>query len=286
MASQRTSSGYNNAAYCHQYDYVQLSSYHSPSIMNHEHDTYMTSTAVDNCCYEQEDEIQLPAVTPRQLIREPPIGASMTIRITETRGDHMSRRSTTATRVSPKRNCHNGTATTSGSGHRNEVRVTPPRTPKQNVPVVALTPRTARTVISQSERREGNVTSRRQPDFAPRTSTSPAKPSVSRVRCVLTPQPNTAVIPPMYACANSPNASSPPLRQEPFSATGLVCRKSPTRIEASPGFKASWIHAPTPYQTPPTGTLATAGANLLLCGLVTVVLCFYMMSKVRTPHPS
>jgi hypothetical protein len=72
-----------------------------------------------------------------------------------------------------------------------------------------------------------------------------------------------------------------PQKQEPFLATGLVCRKSPTRIEASPGLKASWIHIPTPYQTPPTGTIATAGAGLLLCGAVTIVLSLYMMSKVR-----
>jgi hypothetical protein len=38
---------------------------------------------------------------------------------------------------------------------------------------------------------------------------------------------------------------------------------------------------PTPYQTPPTGTIVTAGAALLLCGAVTIVLSLYMMSKVR-----
>jgi hypothetical protein len=70
-------------------------------------------------------------------------------------------------------------------------------------------------------------------------------------------------------------------KQGPFLATGVVCRKSPARIDTSPGFKASWIHIPTPYQTPPTCTITTAGGSLLLCGAVAIVLCLYMMSQVR-----
>jgi hypothetical protein len=97
------------------------------------------------------------------------------------------------------------------------------------------------------------------------------------------PHRSTAVIPPTYTCANASTVSARPLvpqKQEPFLATGVVCRKSPARIDASPGLKASWIHTPTPYQTPPTCTIATAGGTLLLCGAVSIVLCLYMMSQV------
>jgi hypothetical protein len=60
-----------------------------------------------------------------------------------------------------------------------------------------------------------------------------------------------------------------------------LCRKPPARTDTSPGLKASWIHIPAPYQTPPSGTVTTAGATLLVCGAVTMALCLYMMSKVR-----
>jgi hypothetical protein len=119
-------------------------------------------------------------------------------------------------------------------------------------------------------------------------SQSSSRPSARAVKYVLAPQVptpprhNTAVISPMYTSVNTPSILAPTTVTDPrpFLATGLVCRKSPVRPDASPGLKASWIHIPTPYQTPPTGAIATAGAVLLLCGAVTTLLSMYMMSKV------
>jgi hypothetical protein len=116
--------------------------------------------------------------------------------------------------------------------------------------------------------------------------TSPTKKSVRNMKYELTTQTsahhrrNTAVIPPMYTRADVSDVSAP-RKQEPFLASRVVYRKSPTRTDRSPGLKASWIHIPEPYQSPPAGTVVTAGVMLLLCGAVTMVLCLYMMSKVR-----
>lgn len=300
MASQRAPNGYNNPAYCNQYDYDQLTKHLSPGIMNHGNQTYIATAAVDNYCYEEDEEIQLSTIVPRQqtrhLVREPPIGASTTLRITETRVDNMSPRTTTI-RMSPKRNHQNGTAMIYPvGGHRNETTITSPRTPKKNYSVIVTsTPRKPHTFASQSPGRAEIVSPRRQqvcarnakpvsPVSSARKAilpTSPAKTSVRNMKYELTPQTstrprrNTAVIPPTYTCADT-SAVSAPKKQEPF-----LCRKPPARTDTSPGLKASWIHIPAPYQTPPSGTVTTAGATLLVCGAVTMALCLYMMSKVR-----
>jgi hypothetical protein len=256
--------------------------------MNHGKQTYMGPTAIDNYCYAEDEEIELSSTVVRQQIRkpvrEPPIGASTTFKITETCADNISAR-TTATPVSPKRNPPKGTKIASTrSDHQNETTITPPRTPKKNVSVI-VTSNPRKSSASESPRRAVTLSPRRQqtcatvpPLSSPRKAimpTSPTRPSVRAVKYVLAHR-NTAVIPPMYTSANSARISDPQ-KQEPF----LACRKSPTGIDTSPALKASWIHMPTPYQTPPTGTIVTAGATLLLCGAVTVVLSLYMMSKVR-----
>jgi hypothetical protein len=267
--------------------------------MNHGNRTYIASTAIDNHCYLEDEEIELSSTVVRQQmrkpVREPPIGASTTFKITETGVDNISAR-TTATPVSPKRNPPNGTKIASPrSDHQNETTITPPHTPKKKISlIVSSNPRKSR--ASESPRRPLTLSPRRQQMCAQNTATvpprkpilpaSPTRSSVGAVKYVLTPRAptlphhNTAVISPMYTSANTARVSNPQ-KQGPFLATGLVCRKSPTGIDTSPGLKASWIHMPTPYQTPPTGTIVTAGATLLLCGAVTVVLSLYMMSKVR-----
>jgi hypothetical protein len=263
--------------------------------MNHVNQTYIASTAIDNCCYAEDEEIELSSSVVRQQIRkpirEPPIGASTTIKITEACVDSVAAR-ITATPVSARRKPPNGTKFASPrNDHQKETAITPPHTPKKNVSVVTSNPRKQR--ASESARRVVTLSPRRQQICAQYTATVPPLSSprkaispISSVRAVMTPRAstlphhNTAVIPPMYTSANTARISDPQ-KQEPFLATGLVCRKSPTVIDTSPGLKASWIHIPTPYQTPPTGTIVTAGATLLLCGAVTVVLSLYMMSKVR-----
>lgn len=310
MASQRTSSGYNNPAYCSQHDYGQLTSEVSPGVMNHGRATYVASIAVDNCCYEEDEEIPLSASVVRhqvrQLVREPPIGASATLKVSETSVDSMPLR-TTALPMSPKRTFPSGAVMDSpASGHQNKTIITSPRTPKKNSTVIVTsTPRKCHAVETTSPQRQTTLSPRRQqacrqkpttisPVSTPRRAilpTSPTKPSVRNAQYVLPPQNSTpphrstAVISPMYMCANTSTFSARPLvpqEQGPFLATGAVCRKSPARIDTSPGLKASWIQIPTPYQTPPTCTITTAGGSLLLCGAVSVVLCLYMMSQVRT----
>lgn len=307
MASQRTSSGYNNPAYCSQHDYGQLMRDVSPGMMNHGKVTYIATTAIDNYCYEEDEDMQRSTTIvrqqARQLVREPPIGASTTLRVCETSADNIPLRTTLP--VSPKRNQPSGRAMDSpGSGHRYETIIISPRTPKKNSSaIVTSTPRKCHVGATRSPQRAMTLSPRRQqvcgqksstvsPVSTPRKAilpTSPTKSSVRNAKYVLPPQNSTpphrstAVIPPTYTCANASTVSARPLvpqKQEPFLATGVVCRKSPARIDASPGLKASWIHTPTPYQTPPTCTIATAGGTLLLCGAVSIVLCLYMMSQV------
>jgi hypothetical protein len=257
--------------------------------MNHGNQTYIASTAIDNYCYAEDEEIELSSSVVRQQtrkpVREPPIGASTTFKITETSADNISAR-IPATPVSPKRHYPNGTKIAPPrSDHQNQTTVSSPRTPKKNV--------TVRSHASEPPGRAVTISPRRQQMCAKNTTprktispTSARRTSVRAVKYVLTPRASTlphhnmAVIPPMYTPASTARFSDPQ-KQAPFLATGLVCRKSPTRMDTSPGLKASWIHMPTPYQTPPTGTIVTAGATLLLCGAVTVVLSLYMMSKVR-----
>jgi len=310
MASQRTSSGYNNPAYCSQHDYGQLMTEVSPGVMNHGRATYVASIAVDNCCYEEDEEIPLSTTVVRhqvrQLVREPPIGASATLKVNETSADIMPLRTTTLP-MSPKRTHPSGIVMDSPArGHQNKTIITSPRTPKKNSSVIVTsTPRKFHAVETISPKRPTTLSPRRQQVCkqklktissvsTPRRAilpTSPTKPSVRNAQYVLPPQNSTpphrstAVISPMYMCANTSTDSARPLvqqKQGPFLATGVVCRKSPARIDTSPGLKASWIHIPTPYQTPPTCTITTAGGTLLLCGAVSIVLCLYMMSQVRT----
>ena len=309
MASQRTSSGYNNPAYCSQHDYNQLMREVSPGVMNYGKVTYIATTAIDNYCYEEDEEMQHSTTVVRQLarqmVREPPIGATTTLRVSETRADNTPLRTTLS--MSPKRNHPSGRAMDSpGRGHRNERVITSPRTPTKNSSViVSSTPRKCHAVVTKSPQRAMTLSPRRQqvcgqksstvsPVSTPRKAilpTSPTKASVRNANYVLPlqkstpPHRSTAAIPPMYTCANTSTVSALPLvshKQEPFLATGVVCRKSPAGTDASPGLKPSWIHTPTPYQTPPTCTIATAGGTLLLCGAVSIVLCLYMMSQVRT----
>ncbi|XP_033608467.1 early nodulin-like protein 2 isoform X2 [Cryptotermes secundus] len=272
---------------------------HEQSIVNHGNQTYIASTAIDNYSYAEDEEIELTSTFVREQtrkpVREPPIGASTTFKITETGADNVSASiRVTATPVSPKRNPPNGTKIASPrSGHQIETKMTPPHTPKKDASVIVTSnPRKSR--ASESPRQAVTVSPRRQQMYVQDTATVPprkamlpasaARPSVRAVKYVLTsrastlPHHNTAVISPMYTSATSARISGPQ-KQEPFLATGLVCRKSPTGVDTSPGLKASWIHMPTPYQTPPTGTIVTAGATLLLCGAITIVLSLYMMSK-------
>jgi hypothetical protein len=287
MASQRAPNGYNNPAYCNQYDYEQLTRHTASGTMNHGNLTYVATAAVDNYCYEEEEEIQLSAVAPRrqmgQLVREPPVGASTVLRITEKRVDNMS----------PKRNHQHGAAMISpGNRHRNETTITSPRTPKKNDSVIVTsTPRKPHTLASSSPRRaEIPLSPRRQQVRATNTTplsqvpsarktilaTSPAKSSVRNMKYELThqastrPRRNTAIIPPMSSILA-------PKEQ------GLsLCRKPPARAGTSPapGLKASWIHIPAANQVPATRTVTTAGATLLVCGAVTMALCLYMISQV------
>ena len=309
MASQKTSSGYNNPAYCSQHDYGQLVREALPGAMNHGNVMYIAATAVDNYCYEDDDEMQISATAirqqTRQLVREPPIGASATLKVSETSVDNMSLR--TALPMSPKRNHCNGRAVDSpGSGHRNETMITSPRTPNKNSSfIVTPAPRNSHAGASMSPHRAITPSPKRQqvcgqkqrrvnPVCTPRKailSASPTKSAARNAKYVLpsqhstaTSHRSTAVISPMYA-HNTPTASAVPLvtqKHEPFLATGVVCRKSPARMDASPVLRASWIRAPTPYQAPPTCTISTAAGTLLLCGAVSIVLCLYMISKVRT----
>lgn len=300
MASQRASNGYNNPAYCNQYDYDQLTRHSSPRIMNHGNQTYISASAVDNYCYEDDEEIQLSTIVhrqqTRQMVRQPPIGASTTLRITESRFDNISPRKPTI-RMSPKRNHQNVKSMISPeSVHRNDTTVTSPVTPKKNYSVIMTsTPRKPHILASKSPGRAEIFPPRRQQEctrnatpVSPVSSarkttlpTSPAKPSVRNMKYELTPQTstrprrNTAVIPPMYACTDTSVISSPS-KHEPF-----LCRKSQTRTDTSPGLKVSWIHIPESNQAPPTGTVMMAGATLLVCGAVTIALCLYMMFKVR-----
>ena len=311
MASQRTSSGYNNPAYCSQHDYAQIMTEVSPGVMNHAKATYISSVALDNCCFEEDEEIPLSTTVVRQqvrqLIREPPIGASATLKVCETNADCLPLR-TTAIPISPKRTHPSGVVMDSpASGHRNKTIITSPRTPKKSRSIIATsTPRKSHAIETISPQRQKTVSPRRQqacgqksttisPLSTPRRAilpTSPTKPTVRNVKYTLPsqkstpPHRSTAVISPIYTCANTSTLSARPLvpqKQGPFLATGVVSRKSPARIDTSPGLKASWIHIPTPYQTPPTCTITTAGGTLLLCGAVSIVLCLYMMSQVRTP---
>lgn len=309
MASQRTSSGYNNPAYCSQHDYGQLMTEVSPGVMNHGRATYIASIAVDNCCYEEDEEIPLSTTVvrqqARQLIREPPIGASATLRVSETSVDTMPL-GKTALPLSPTRTHPSGLVMDSpASGHHNKTIITSPRTPKKNSSVIVTsTPRKCHAVESISPKRPTTLSPRRQQAYGQKSTTlspvstprrailptTPTKSAVPNGQYVLPPHNSTpphrstAVISPMYMCANTSTVSARPLvpqKHGPFLATGVVCRKSPARIDTSPGLKASWIHIPTPYQTPPTCTITTAGGTLLLCGAVSIVLCIYMMYQVR-----
>ncbi|PSN47654.1 hypothetical protein C0J52_13293 [Blattella germanica] len=298
MSSQQSSSGYNNAAFCNQYDYDQLARHAPSSLVNSGNITYIAS-AVDNCCYEGDEDIQLSTVIARQqrrqLVREPPIGASTTFRFTESRVEHPSTRIPTT----PKRNRHDCTPVS--PGHIQETIISP-RTPKKNVQ--SITPSTTpRKQSGNIPRRSQSFTSPRKQPISTRVhmplspgpvprqkimQTTPTRIPAYNIKCVTpqqqivtSPQRNTAIIPPMYSTQHvpiTPEALSSK-KKELFVATGVSNKKPHIKMDASPGLRASWIHIPTPYQSPPTGTIVTAAIFLLLCGAASAVLCLYMMSK-------
>ncbi|XP_069685920.1 uncharacterized protein spdo [Periplaneta americana] len=186
----------------------------------------------------------------------------------------------------PSTSYRNEKISSHSNGHRNET-ITSPRTPKKDVSIIMtstprkpnaapLSPRGPQTV-SPRRHQQRNQTAATTPRRAI-LATSPTRPPVRSVKYVVTSQPlmptqrSTAVIAPMYS-ANTSMVSTIPAtpKKEAFLA------KSPAKMEISPGLKASWIQIPEPYQSPPTGTIVTAGAILLLCGAISTVLCLYMM---------
>ena len=304
----KSSSGYNNAAFCNQYDYDQLAR-NPVTLATEQNITYVPASAMDNCCYEGDEEIPMSTIVTRQqrrqLVREPPIGASTTFRFIESRPDN----SVSNISTSPQKYRYS-IVTTENIGET----IASPRTPKKNVSAVTSTPRKQNGRTPHAPRRSQSFVSPQRPQIqrvamplspGPRVrtvqvttptkptmrairTTTPTKPANCNVTYVLTsettlsPQRSTAIIPPMYTTANTNMASIPTTtykKKEPFLATGVM-NKSPVKVEVSPSFKASWIHTPTPYQTPPTATIATAAVILLLCGVTTAILCFFMMYKV------
>ncbi|KAJ9575690.1 hypothetical protein L9F63_007449 [Diploptera punctata] len=294
----KSSSGYNNAAFTNQYDYDQLA--RNPAQLTERNITYVPASAMDNYCYEGDEEIPMSTIVTRQqirhLVREPPIGASTTFRFIESRPENSASRITT----SPQKYRY--------SVIKTEETIASPRTPTKNSSSVTSTPRKQ---SGNLPRRSQSLASPRRPQInrvaiplspgpvvrsiqatvpsKPMVRT-PSKPAECNVTYVLTPevtmspQRSTAIIPPLYTTTDVSTSSNPSTtykKKEPFLATGVI-RKSPVKVEVSSGYKASWIHTPMPYQTPPTATIATAAIFLLLCGVTTAVLCFYMMYKKCT----
>ena len=301
--AMRSSSGYNNAAFSNQYDYDQLA--RTPANLPAEENiTYIPVSAMDNFCYEGDEEIPMTTIVTRQqarqLVREPPIGASTTFRFIESRQD-----------TSPQKYRYS-VITTDNTGET----IISPRTPRKNVSVTTSSPRkqNGNPPATHIPRRSQSFVSPRRPQrnlvampLSPgptprmiqaktptkplqRTTqvTTPTRPTNCNVTYVMTPENSlpphrsTAVIPPMYTTANSALASNHTVTyksKEPFLATSVM-NKSPVKAQGSPGVKTSWVHASTPYQTPPTATITTAAVFLLICGAASAILCFYMMYKV------